>query len=227
MTRFATVLLITALQVQAGGQPTQPAFERAPDALERVTWRTRTLVGDDRLTQWKFAVPANGVAVPTFLEAVVRADAAIVDYVEGASTQKASPDIQKDLDWNLTPQEIAAIRHRMGTVKMLAYRVDNFPRDAAGQRKLLEFAKAMGVDTIVTRTIDDLAAVDALATEFVVKVAILGGTTKQLEGRSKQLGIGADTGGWTRDRLGAVKERLIYLRLRDARADLFNELNRQ
>jgi hypothetical protein len=69
----------------------RPAFDRAPDALERVTWRTRRLVGDDRLTKWKFVVPASGAGVPTFLEAVVRADAAGVDFVEGSSTQKVRP----------------------------------------------------------------------------------------------------------------------------------------
>ena len=85
-----------AVAVAQTGPAPQPLAQRAPDALERVTWRTRTLVGDDRLTRWKFAVPADGVGVPTFLEAVVRADAAIVDYVEGVSTQKVSADVQKN-----------------------------------------------------------------------------------------------------------------------------------
>jgi type 1 glutamine amidotransferase len=227
---FAVILIAALLSfdllAQAPPQAPQPLAQRAPDALERVTWRTRTLVGDGRLTQWKFAVPADGVGVPTFLDAIVRADAAVVDFVEGSSVQKVSADIQKALDWNLTPEERAAIRGRMGTIKILSYRVDSLPRDAADARKLFEFAKAMGVDTIVTRSAGDLAAIDALAAEFAVKVALLGGTTKQLEGRSKQLGIGVDTGGWTRDRVASVKDRLIYLQLRDARADLFNELNR-
>src|SRR5262245_61406465 len=33
-------------------QAAKPEFQRAPDALERVTWRTRTMVSDDRLTNW-------------------------------------------------------------------------------------------------------------------------------------------------------------------------------
>jgi type 1 glutamine amidotransferase len=243
MSRITRVILIAALSsfdlfagpfdssavlLAQGGQPPapQPLAQRAPDALERVTWRTRTLVGDGRLTQWKFAVPADGVGVPTFLDAIVRADAAVVDFVEGSSVQKVSADIQKALDWNLTSEERAAIRGRMGTIKILSYRVDSVPRDAAEARKLFAFAKAMGVDTIVTRNAGDLAAIDVLAAEFAVKVALLGGTTQQLEGRSKQLGIGVDTGTWTRDRVASVKDRLIYLRLRDARQDLFNELNR-
>ena len=225
MRMIVSVILISAFTQPQSTAP-QPLAQRAPDALERVTWRTRTLVGDDRLTRWKFAVPADGLGVPTFLDAIVRADAAVVDFVEGSSAQKVSAEIEKALDWNLRPEERAAIRGRMGTIKLLSYRVDSVPRDAADARKLFEFAKAMGVDTIVTRNAGDLAAIDALAAEFAVKVALLGGTAQQIEGRSKQLGIGVDTGGWTRDRVASVKDRLIYLRLRDARADLFNELNR-
>src|SRR5262245_43949332 len=83
-----------ALPAQSPQATTEkPTFERAPDALERVTWRTRTLVGDDRLTRWKFAIASTGVGVPTFLEAVVRADAAIVDFVEASSMQNVSPQI--------------------------------------------------------------------------------------------------------------------------------------
>ena len=72
----------------------KPAFERAPDALERVTWRTRTLVSDDRLTNWNFAIPGAGLP---FLEMVVRADAAVVTFVEASSTQRVDARRLADL----------------------------------------------------------------------------------------------------------------------------------
>jgi len=269
MSRTGFTILTVALLavdsfVHAQGQPQapQPLAQRAPDALERVTWRTRTLVGDDRLTKWKFAVPADGVGVPTFLEAVVRADAAIVDFVEGSSTQQVSPDIPKNLDWNLTLQEIAAIRGRMGTIRMLAYRVDNFPRDAAGQRKLFEFARAMGATLLVTNAKLELTAPAKLADEFEINVAAFGPGVQEAklveqmkaENFSKRAGVDPDAGAWAadgvspREGIAGVKDRLMYLRLRDAaRAaagrgaggrntflgrgagnlrELFNELNR-
>jgi type 1 glutamine amidotransferase len=232
MSRVGFIVLITTFSslVLAQTQGPQPLAQRAPDALERVTWRTRTLVGDDRLTRWKFAVPANGVAVPTFLDAVVRADAAIVDYVEGVSTQKVSADVQKNLDWNLTASEIAALRGRMGTVRMLTYRVDDFPRDAAGQRKLFEFAKAMGATLLVTNAKLELTAPAKLAEEFEINVAAFGPGIQEaklvdqmrVENLSKRVGIGVDTGVWAadgvspRDGLALVKDRLLYLRLRDS-----------
>src|SRR5688572_23833478 len=95
--------MVTAAHASSGPhaqapQGAKPLAERAPDALERVTWRTRTLVGDDRLTNWNFAIRGNGL---TFLETVVRADAAVVDYVEGSSAQKVSEQLQKNLDHEL------------------------------------------------------------------------------------------------------------------------------
>ena len=106
-----------------------PAFPRASDALERVTWRTRTLVANDRLTNWDLAVPGMGL---TFLESVVRADAALVPFVEASSTQRVSAQVQKNLDHNLTAAEIAAVRAGMGqNVRVSAYRVDS----TAGRRR--------------------------------------------------------------------------------------------
>ena len=227
----AALLAVDSFVHAQGQQPApQPLAQRASDALERVTWRTRTLVGDDRLTRWKFAVPSDGVGVPTFLEAVVRADAAVVDFVEGTSTQQVSPDVQKTLDWNLAPQDIAALRGRMGTIKMLAYRVDNFPRDAAGQRKLFEFAKAMGATLLVTNAKLELTAPAKLADEFEINVAAFGPGIQEAklveqmkaENLSKRVGVGIDTGAWAaegvspREGIAGVKDRLMYLRLRDA-----------
>ncbi len=177
---IAAALLSAALQAQAPAPAAQtttekPAFERAPDALERVTWRTRTLVGDDRLTKWKLAIPGGGL---TFLEAIVRADAAVVDFVEGSNTQRVSPQLPKMLDPNLTTEEIAAIRGRMGPVRILTYRVDRLDAAPASRRKVFEFAKAIGVDTIVVPSDTPLAGLDGLADEFGVNVAVLADSTR-------------------------------------------------
>src|SRR5690348_2256495 len=128
---LAGLMMVAAQQppAQSPGQP--PAFDRASDALEKVTWRTRTLVGDERLMQWKLAVRPEGVP---FLDAIVRADALVVDYVEASNTQPVSKAIAKPLDAKLTSDEIAAIKQKMGTIKLLAYRVDTLPADVAARK---------------------------------------------------------------------------------------------
>ena len=199
-----------------------PAFPRASDAMERVTWRTRTLVANDRLTNWDLAVPGMGL---TLLESVVRADAALVPFVEASSTQRVSAQVQKNLDHNLTAAEIAAVRAGMGqNVRVSAYRVDTMPADAATRRRIFELARALGATTIVVPGNTDFAGLDTLAEEFRVTVAVLNGsaeTLKAMEGRSRRLGVGIDTGQWAqdgtnvRDGVTRVKDRLLYVNLRD------------
>ncbi len=226
MRRFVCGTTVVAIGLLVGADRSRgqqsappPAFARAPDALERVTWRTRTLVGDDRLTNWKFVVPASGAGVPTFLEAVVRADAAGVDFVEGSSEQKVSRQLQKHLDYRLTSEERAAVRAQMGMIRMLTYRFDAILTGSEGQ--IFEFARSMGVDTIVTRLNRSSPYLDALAGEFGVKVAFLGGVPEEVEQRSTSLGLGVDTGLWAqaglkpRDALAGIKDRLMYVSLRD------------
>jgi type 1 glutamine amidotransferase/sugar phosphate isomerase/epimerase len=202
----------------------KPVFERAPDALDRVSWRTRTLVGDDRLTNWNFAVATSTLAGLTFMEAVVRADAVAVDFVEGFSDQRLSPQLEKNLDYRLTPTERETVRNGMGPVRLVAYRVNTVPPEAVDRRRLFEFAREMGVATLVIPLSDQLAAVETLATEFGINVAIQGerfAVMKALENRSQRLGVSIDTGTWAQEGngvgegLASVSDRLLHVSLRD------------
>jgi type 1 glutamine amidotransferase len=202
---------------------------RAADALERVTWRTRTLVGDDRLTQWQLSLPAAGLRVPTFLDAVVRADAAGVDFVEGSSGQQVSTQIAKPLDWNLGAGELTALRDRMGAIRMSAYRVENFPTERAAQRKLFEFAKAMGVATLVSNAKTLFIDTASLADEFGIHVAFLVGPTPTVEDAvagmaslGPRFGIAA-----TASEALLAGKRLMYVDLAGASPEFFRELDRR
>ena len=225
-TRISLAALFGVCMASLVAQQNQaPAFPRASDALERVTWRTRTLVANDRLTNWDLAIPGMGL---TFLESVVRADAALVPFVEASSTQRVSPQVQKNLDHNLTAAESAAVRAGMGpNVRVGAYRVESMPADAATRRKIFELARALGATTIVVPGNTDFAGLDTLAEEFRVTVAVMNGsaeTVKAMEGRSRRLGVGIDTGQWAqdgtnvRDGVARVKDRLLYVNLRDRSA---------
>jgi len=230
---LGSALLATRPLAQTPGE--KPEFRRAPDALERVTWRTRTMVGDDRLTNWDFAIATQTLQGLTFLEGVVRAEAAVVDFVEGAETQTVSPQLQKPFDHTLTAAERAEIKTRMGPVRLASYRVRRLPGDAPALRKLLEFAKDMNAGTIVVGSSEqeshaiappaaaDLARLDALANEIGVNVALLGDAqaiVPALRGRSKRLGLGIDTSAangapsW-RETLAPAKDTLAYVSLRD------------
>src|SRR5687768_6192340 len=221
-----------AMATLVAQQNQAPAFPRASDALERVTWRTRTLVANDRLTNWDLGIPGMGL---TFQESVVRADAALVPFVEASSTQRVSPQVQKNLDHNLTAAEIDAIRTGMGqNVRVGAYRVENLPAGTAERRRVFEFAQDLGATLLVVPGNTSIDGLDALAEEFKLNVAVLTSsaeTLKSMEGRSRRLGVGIDTGQWAqegvnvRDAVARVKDRLLYVLLRDRSARGANAQN--
>jgi type 1 glutamine amidotransferase len=213
------------VHAQPAGQG-PPAFERAADALERVTWRTRTLVGDDRLTQWPLAVRPDGLGL---LDAVVRADALVVNFVEAHRGQSLGPTMSKPLDERLSADDIAAVRAKLGPIGVLTYRVDQIGADAAGQRQTLQLAKALGARTVVS-TGALPPGLGAIAKDIDIAVAVLATPTrladvvKSLEGQDAHLGVGIDTGSWLEagrlpaTALAIVGERLRYLNLRDRAA---------
>jgi type 1 glutamine amidotransferase len=251
-TRITIALLWAAVTSTFLAQEPAPPFPRASDAMERVSWRTRTLVANDRLTDWDLAIPGNGL---TFQELVVRADAALVPFVEATSGQKVSPQNQKSLDYNLTAGEVASIRAGMGqNVRVSAYKVDSLPADPAVRRRVFQIAKALGATTVVVPSGTPLADLDTLGEEFTINVAVMDAspdTLRAMEGRSRRLGVGIDTGAWIqegiapREGLARIKDRLLYVNVRDRSArgtgarnvvigkgignlaEFFNELQRQ
>ena len=69
----------------------------------------------------------------------------------GSSAQDFSPEIPKRLDYRLTPNELTAATDRLRdtSMRMPAYFAPAISADASDARKLFEFAKTLGVETIV------------------------------------------------------------------------------
>src|SRR5436190_6863944 len=70
----------------AGDQPVP--FPRPADALERVTFRIRTMLSTPNSAtnwiNWRFAIASTGLGNLTLQEAVVRTDAAQVNFIEAS-----------------------------------------------------------------------------------------------------------------------------------------------
>src|SRR5204863_3652104 len=117
---------------------------------------------------WKVGVPSAAFRNLTFADASVKADALGLGSIEGFDTQKISPEIPKNLTYHLLPGERAAVTYKLRevNVKMAAYHVASIPADADSRRKLFDFAKAMGVETIIASPdAASLTDLDKLATE--------------------------------------------------------------
>ena len=79
----------------------------------------------------------------SFWEAAAKADALGTGFLEASSTQKVSPEIAKNLDYNLSPDEVTKVKNRLGELRlrMLSYRAGAIPGDEGSRRRLFEFAR--------------------------------------------------------------------------------------
>ena len=175
---------------------------------------------------------ADAFGLISFSEAAAKADALGTGFLEASSSQKVSPEIPKTLDYNLSPDEMMAVKNRLAelNLRLVAYRVDAIPADDSSRRRLFTFAKAVDIETIVTSAAPvALTELDKLANEFGVNVAFEGSNPKNLvsalDGLSSRIGLSVDTAVWKQagitpsDGLRLVNERLLGLGLPDAGAE--------
>ena len=201
----------------SGSKSLRPADSR------RIRTQVQALLG------WRVGIPGIVFRQLSFSEAAGMADALGLAYIEGYSSEKVSPQIAKNLDYNLSPAEIAAIKDRLNDLrlKMTAYHVETLGPNDSARRKTFEFAKALGVETIVSPLeATSLAAAEQLANEFGINVAVeIRGNTNAvmsaIESRGKRIGVSADIGEWMEngtkplEGLAMLKDRLMVAHLRD------------
>jgi type 1 glutamine amidotransferase len=192
---------------RGGADALPPSVSVRPPDSRQIRGTVAGLLG------WKVGVSAEALKAANFAEAAGKADALGLANIEGSSAQ---------LDYNLPADELAKVKHRLGELRMSmpAYSVATVPADPTARRKLFEFAKALGVMTIVTTADASTAAeLDKLANEFGVNVALP--STVALEGRSNRIGVSVDLeapiakGVAPAKALAPFKDRLMVVNLGD------------
>lgn len=191
---------------------------------------------------WHFGVETGAFQTLTFSEALGKIDSLNLAEIEGSSAQELSKEIPKKLDYNLKPGELRAVRDslRSWNLRMPAYFTPNIGPDEVSMRKLFEFAKSIGVETIVSDPEPRLLPqLDQLANEFGINIALLNRSRKEtpaysdpgtlvetIHGLSTRIGAAGDVGHWAEsgirasDAIARLKERLLVLNLRaDGAAD--------
>jgi type 1 glutamine amidotransferase/sugar phosphate isomerase/epimerase len=183
------------------------------------------------------AASLRGFGQVTFFEAIEKQEPLFVSTVEGSSTQKVSAEIPKNLDSNLTTEEVNAVKQKLRAAnqRMVAYRVPTIGSNEVEIRKLFQFAKELNVDTIVSDPpVEALPAIDKVANELNIRVALLNrgrnetpayadprSLLKAVEGLSKHIGAAVDTASWMRegirpaDGVKLLGDRLIAVHLLD------------
>ena len=224
--RFLAVATMTVTSLSAQLAVAAPPPDLGPSKSVRLnTAAIRTSVGP--LLGWQVGISSTVFGGLSFSDAAGLADALGLATIEGDSRQKVSSQIDKNLDFQLPPDGIAAVKARLAELrlKMVAYRVESIDESSAA--KLFAFAKELGVKTIVTGTVpSSLSTVEKLAADNGVDVAIaIDGDPKTvmtaIGNAGPHVGVGLDFGNLIEqgikpvDALAMVKDRLMAVRLRD------------
>ena len=124
-------------QIDGRGGPRATAQKRPPDN-RRPRGTAVALLG------WKAGIRSDAFGAIPFTDAAAKIDEAGVAFVEAVSS---------NLNYTLAPDELASIKTRLAELglRVPAYRIESIPADEASRRKLLEFAKTLEIELILTR----------------------------------------------------------------------------
>jgi type 1 glutamine amidotransferase len=216
---WLAVLAVTPLLAQTAGQPPIPGTPRGSASVRWEPWSGMRSAAA-AILGWKIGVRAEDFRELSFYDAGAQIDRRGVAYFEGFPTQRFNEEIPKNVDDALAPGEINAVKERLSALSltMTAYRVPDVASNEDAARKLFEFAKKVGVETIVSdRMPDSPALVDKLANEYGVNVAIC--TLDLPSSLSPRMGACGDMASWIKagikpiDALTLLKARLMVLNI--------------
>jgi sugar phosphate isomerase/epimerase len=179
----------------------------------------------DAYDGWKLAVQAWTFKEFTFYETIDKVAALGIQWLEAYPGQVLShdnPDIKITPD--LSPEFREEIRQKLDDagITLINYGVINLPADEKECRKIFEFAKDMGIQTIASEPPEKaVKMIDALCKEYQINVAIHNHpepshywnpetVMKVVKKRSNRLGACGDTGHWLRSGLDPI-EQIEYL----------------
>ena len=185
---------------------------------------------------WRLGIQAWTFNRFTFYEAVDKTASLGLGWIEAYPGQRLSGE-RPDVKFHHTmPAKIRReVKQKLkdAGVRLVNYGVVSLPNDEAQCRQVFDFAKDMGIETIVSEPPEDaFDLIEKLCKEYKIKVAIHNhpkpshywNPDKVLavcKGRSKWIGACADTGHWMRSGINPVealkklKGRIISLHFKD------------
>ncbi len=169
--------------------------------------------------KWRLGPQAYSFNRFTFAEAVAKAKSLNLKYIEAYPGQKLSAEMpDAKMDHNMTAEQRQAAKKLLADagITLTNYGVVGLPNNEAECRKVFDYAREMGIETIVSEPPEDaFDLIDKLCNEYKIGVAIHNHpkpshywnyetVLKVCEGRSKWIGACADTGHWTRSEIDPV-----------------------
>ena len=185
---------------------------------------------------WRLGVQAYTFNRFTFFEAVDKIASMNLKYVEAYPGQTISKDSDEKISYTMSDETRKIVKDKLNSagVKWVCFGVTG-AKDEAEWRKLFEFAKDMGIETITCEPeFDQIDYIEELCDHFEINIAIHNhpknpgskywdpdNVLKAVEGRISRIGACADTGHWSRSGFEPVecirklKGRIISLHFKD------------
>ncbi len=191
----------------------------------------------DVYDSWRLGTQAWTFNRFTLYEAIDKTASLGLDWLEayphGQKLSKEKPNIV--FGHNMPAEIKEEVKQKLSEagLKLVNYGVVGLPDDEAECRKVFEFAKEMGIETLVSEPpAEAFEMLDRLCQEYELNVAIHNHpkpshywnpdmVLEMCKGRSKRIGACADTGHWARSGINPVEAlkklegRIISLHLKD------------
>jgi sugar phosphate isomerase/epimerase len=169
---------------------------------------------------WRLGVQAWTFNRFTFYEAIDKTASLGLEWIEAYPGQQLSKERPGErFDHDSPPEICAQVKAKLADagIRIINYGVVGLDKDEAKCRKVFDFAKDMGIETIVSEPPEDaFDMIDRLCNEYKINLAIHNHpkpshywnpdtVLKVCKGRSKRIGACADTGHWFRSGLNPVE----------------------
>lgn len=185
--------------------------------------------------EWRLGPTAYSFRLFTFFEAVDKTKELGLEYIEAFESQAIDKDIPGTIARDLPDETIEKIRRKLDDagVKLTSIYM-GVPGDEDGCRRAFEFARKLGVGTIVSEPDPkDLDLIEKFCDEYEINLALHNhpkGTSvywdpkfvlEACEGRGQRIGACADTGHWQRsgikpiDGVRTLGKRIISFHVKD------------
>jgi sugar phosphate isomerase/epimerase len=191
---------------------------------------------DVRIKQFPLAIACYTYREFSFFETVEKAKELGIQYLgpyEGQALSRDLPEVS--FDPNLTDSQIELTKKKLSDAGLIlvSYGVAEIGTTETSMRKVFDFAKKLGIPTILAEPKDDdFTLLERLVKEYNIRIAIHNHAAPSkyalpqtildhVKGRDERIGSCADTGHWMRsninplDALRLLKSRIIDVHLKD------------
>lgn len=226
-------LLLSGLRLNS--QPATALEKTIPEEIKKQVQQTE--FDQVRIKKFPVAMQCWTYRSYTFFETLEKTKALGIDHVQAYPGQRLSEDLPAATVFNhkLSDEQIKLIKEKLDSLQMkiAAYGVVDSGRTEAEMRELFDFARKMGIGTIVTEPQDnDYPILENLVKEYNIRIAIHnhpepskyaypGTALKYIKSADERIGVCADTGHWMRcglkpvECLRLLQGRIVDVHLKD------------